>query len=44
MIAVYGLSYATGDVVGLTFDSYLEKIAKFRGVKTKKRKLIKRKK
>lgn len=44
MIAVYGLSYATGDVIGLTFDSYLEKIAKFRGVKTKKRKLLKRKK
>jgi uncharacterized protein YebE (UPF0316 family) len=45
LIFSYAVAYASGDVLGLYFDGYLEKIAKFKGIKLlKKRKNIKRKK
>jgi len=40
---VYGIAYALGDVLGLLFDTYLEKIAKFRGIKYRRRASSKRK-
>jgi multidrug transporter EmrE-like cation transporter len=44
LVLIYAVFYATGDVLALYFDNYLEKIAKFRGLKFKKRKSLKRKK
>jgi len=40
---VYGIAYAMGDVLGLLFDSYLEKIAKFKGLKFRRKSSNKRK-
>jgi hypothetical protein len=40
---VYGVAYAIGDVLGLVFDDYLSKIAKFRGIKFRKKFTKKRK-
>jgi uncharacterized membrane protein len=42
LILIYSMCYASGDVLGLVFDKYLEKLAKIRGFKFKKK--IQRKK
>jgi uncharacterized protein YebE (UPF0316 family) len=43
LVIVYALSYSIGDVLGLTFDKYLEKLAKLRGLKFKRKKYYRRK-
>lgn len=40
----YALGFASGDIFAIAMDNYLEQIAKFRGVKIKHKKHIKRKK
>ncbi len=42
LIAVYIIFCAAGDVLGLIFDKHIEKIARIKGIKTKRRKNIKR--
>ena len=42
LIAVYIIFCALGDVFGLIFDKHIEKIARNKGIKTKRRKNIKR--
>ncbi|MFH0806087.1 MAG: hypothetical protein V1901_04380 [Patescibacteria group bacterium] len=43
LIAIYIIFCMIGDLLGLKFDIYLEKLAKFKGIKIKKHKIIKRK-
>lgn len=38
MIIVYGIGYASGNICALLFDGYLDKLAKIKGFKIKKRK------
>jgi uncharacterized protein YebE (UPF0316 family) len=38
LIIVYGLGYASGDVLGIMFENYLEKLAKLKGFWLKKKK------
>ncbi len=40
----YALGFATGDIFAIMIDAHLEKLAKFRGIKMKKSKYLKRKK
>jgi uncharacterized protein YebE (UPF0316 family) len=44
LIASYALSYSLGDVLGLIFDKYLEKLAKIRKIKFFRRRNKRRKK
>ena len=38
LILVYAISYASGDVLGLIFDQHLDKLAKLKGIKLRKKK------
>jgi len=40
----YALGFGTGDVLAITFDNYLEKLAKIKGLSFKKKLKYKRKK
>jgi len=42
LIVVYILFCAIGDILGLIFDKHIEKLAHLKGIKTKRRKNIKR--
>lgn len=44
IIVFYSLGYVTGDLSALRFDGYLDKLAKLRGLKLKKKKIIRGKK
>lgn len=44
IINLYALGFALGDVLALLFDNYLDKLAKFKGLKLKKKKINRRKK
>lgn len=44
LCSFYFVGYAFGDVVAIRFDKYLDKIARFRGFKLKKKNIKKRKK
>ena len=44
ILAFYALGYATGEVLGITFDNYLEKLAKIKGLSFKKKLKYKRRK
>jgi len=44
LLILYALSYSSGDVLGLIFDKYLEKLASSKGLKFRRRKTHKRKK
>jgi len=39
---VYAMTYASGDVIGLIFDEYLDRLAKLAGFKLKKKVIRKR--
>ena len=44
LLIFYALAYSLGDVLGLNFDRYLEKLAKLKGLQFKRKKSCKRKK
>ena len=46
LVVIYALGYALGDVLGIIFENYLEKLAKLRGfkIRRKRRWMKKRKK
>ncbi|HUS51198.1 MAG TPA: DUF5698 domain-containing protein [Candidatus Paceibacterota bacterium] len=41
LIIVYATFYSLGDILGLCFDEYLEKVARFKGLKIFKKKKTK---
>jgi len=41
---VYAAGFSSGDILAISLDSYLEKIAKLKGIKFKKRKHMRKKK
>ena len=38
IVILYALGYGIGDVLGIKFDNYLEKLAKLKGLKIRKKK------
>ena len=42
IIISYALGFAAGDVLAIYFDNYLEKIAKSRGLRIRKKRKVKR--
>jgi uncharacterized protein YebE (UPF0316 family) len=44
IILPYAIGYASGDVCAILFDDYIETVAKFKGIKLKKKHLKRKKK
>lgn len=44
LLVIYAISYSLGDVLGLTFDRYLEKLARIKGLRLRRKRRIRRRK